>query len=338
VVPDDNPMSEEKVELGRRLFYDTRLSANGTQACASCHLQALGFSDGRVTPVGSTGQAVPRNAPGLANVAYYSTYTWANPVLETLEAHALVPLTADAPLELGAGGALEEVLGRLRGDARLAALARVAFPGEAEPLTLANVARALAAFQRTLLSFDAPYDRYLRGDTSALSESARRGLKLFFEEKAECYHCHSGPHLTSSFRSATSRLTELQYENIGLYNVGGTGAYPAASRGILEFTGRAEDMGRFRVPSLRNVARTAPYMHDGSVASLREVVDLYARGGRLVREGPYAGDGRDNPYKNSTFVRPVRLEPQEREDLVAFLESLTDEAFLTEPRFGPPQD
>ncbi len=334
-VPDDNPMYEERVELGRMLFYDTRLSGNGTQACASCHHQDKAFSDGLATPHGSTGHPVPRNAPGLANVAYLATYTWSNPVLDTLEKQALVPLTGDNPVELGTGQALDQVRERLWEDPRYPELFKVAFAGEDEPFSLGNISKAVGSFQRTMLSGNAPYDRYLQGDNEALSPSAKRGMDLFFTERAECYHCHGGPHLTNSFRAKGGTPAGLQFENTGLYNVDGNGGYPLPNTGLFEFTGRPEDMGRFRIPPLRNVALTAPYMHDGSLATLKDVVDFYARGGRLVRTGPNAGDGRANPYKNS-FVREFRLEPQEREDLIAFLESLTDPDFVKDPRFANP--
>ncbi len=334
-VPGDNPMTAEKVELGRHLFYDVRLSGNGTQACASCHEQARAFSDGKRTPVGSTGHAVPRNAPGLANVAYLSTYTWANPKLETLEAQALVPLFNEVPTELGLAPRLDEVLGRLRADARYPELFRAAFPEEAEPLGKDGIVKALASFQRTLLSGSSPYDRYLQGESGALSAQAKRGMELFFGERAECYHCHSGPHLTNSFRVKDSKLQGMQFFNTGLYDLNGQGAYPPDNPGLAEFTGRPADQGRFRVPPLRNVAVTAPYMHDGSIATLGEVIDHYMAGGRNVTEGPFLGDGRANPNKYP-LVRPFTLTAEEKADLIAFLESLTDTAFIQDPRFANP--
>lgn len=334
-VPQDNPMSEAKVELGRHLFHDVRLSGNGTQSCASCHEQRRAFSDGRATPVGSTGHRVPRNSPGLANVAYLSTYTWANPVLDTLEAQALVPLFNEVPTELGLAPRLEEVLGELREDSRYPELFRAAFPEEAEPIGRDGIVKALASFQRTLLSGGAPYDRYLQGDNTAMSPAAKRGMELFFGERAECYHCHSGPHLTDSFRSKDTRLSGMQFFNTGLYNLDGQGAYPPDNPGLFEFTGKASDQGRFRVPSLRNVALTAPYMHDGSMETLGEVIDFYMAGGRDVTEGPFRGDGRTNPNKDP-LVRPFTLTAEERADLLAFLESLTDTDFLQDPRFSNP--
>lgn len=334
-VPEDNPMSEEKVKLGRFLFYDTRLSINDTMACASCHEQKRAFSDGKATPTGATGHRVVRNSPGLANVAYLATYTWANPVLDTLEKQALVPLLGEIPLELGMGMHLEEVLQRLREDARYPTLFREAFPDEEQPITLDNVVRALASFQRTMLSSNSPYDRYLQGDVNALSASAKRGMELFFGERAECYHCHSGPHMTNSFRTKDTKLPEWEFQNTGLYNVDGLGGYPGDNTGLYEFTGLPRDMGRFRVPPLSNVALTAPYMHDGSIATLEEVLAFYMAGGRDVTSGPHMGDGRASPLKNA-FVRPFDLSAEERADLIAFLESFTDMDFVNDPRFSNP--
>ncbi len=334
-VPEDNPMTAEKVELGRHLFYDVRLSGNGTLSCASCHEQARAFSDGKRTPVGSTGDHVPRNSPGLANVAYLGTYTWVNPKLESLESQALVPLFNEVPTELGLTPRLDEVLARLRQDARYPELFRAAFPDEADAIGKDAIVKALASFQRTRLSGGSPYGRYLQGDNAALSQPAKRGMELFFGERAECYHCHSGPHLTNSFRAKDSRLQGMQFFNNGLYDVDGQGAYPPDNPGLFEFTGKASDRGRFRVPPLRNVALTAPYMHDGSIATLGEVIDHYTAGGRNVTEGPFVGDGRANPNKDP-LVRPFALTAEEKADLVAFLESLTDTAFTQDPRFSNP--
>ncbi|AGC48866.1 di-heme cytochrome-c peroxidase [Myxococcus stipitatus DSM 14675] len=334
-VPETNPMSEAKVELGRHLFFDKRLSGNGTMACGSCHEQARAFSDGKATPVGSTGDAVPRNAPGLANVAYLDTYTWANPLLTTLESQALVPLFGEHPTELGLTSRLEEVLQRFREDARYPELFRKAFPNDADPVSRESIAKALASFQRTLLSGGSPYDRYLQGESSALSASARRGMELFFGERAECYHCHSGRHLSNSFRSKDSKPQPPQFFNTGLYDLNGKGAYPPQNPGLYEFTHDVLDQGRFRVPQLRNAELTAPYMHDGSIPTLEAVIEHYMAGGRNVVEGPYAGDGRLNPNKDP-LVRPFELSDSEKGDLVAFLKSLTDTAFLTDPRFSNP--
>jgi cytochrome c peroxidase len=330
-------MTAEKVALGRLLFYEKRLSVNGTTACASCHEQARGFSDGKALPKGATDDQVPRNAMPLANAAYLYPYTWANPLLETLEQQALVPLTADAPLEMGLHQVSAEVMQLFADDATYARAFRSAFPEEKNPFQVPFVARAIAAFERTLLSFEAPLDRFNRGETEALSESAKRGMELFFSERAECYHCHVGLNMTTALRTADTAQLPNDFQNNGLFNVGGAGVYPSPNEGIILFSGNPRDMGRFRVPPLRNVTVTAPYMHDGSMRSLREVIDHYVAGGRNIESGPHAGDGRKNPFK-SNFVREFALADSEKADLLAFLESMTDETFLTDPAFSNPFD
>lgn len=326
-VPANNPMSVEKVALGKQLFFDTRLSGTGEMSCGTCHEVAKSFTDAKTTPTGSTGQVVPRNSPSLANVGYYGTFTWFNPTLTTLEDQVVVPLFGENPVEMGVTGNEDAILGRLRDDQAMAEAFVAAFPDEDEPVSFGNVAKAIASFERTLISGDSPYDRYVAGDVSAMSEAALRGFDLFFSERLECYHCHSGVNFTTSFRSSLSQHAELDFHNTGLYNVGGTGAYPGESPGLFEFTGNVADHGKMRVPSLRNVALTAPYMHDGSLATLEEVIDTYAAGGRNVVDGPYAGDGRQSPNK-SPLVRGFPITPEERADVIAFLEALTDVASL----------
>ena len=331
-VPADNPMTEAKVQLGRRLFYDERLSLNGTQACASCHEQARAFTDGLVTPRGSTGQVHRRNAQGLANVAFATSLTWANPALTTLEAQALVPLFGTEPVELGFADRQDELVERLRADPELAALFAEAFPGEAEPVSVASLARTLASFQRALVSGNSAYDRYrYGGEVEAMSRQAKRGMELFFSERLECDHCHSGFNFQDATAHEATPEPIFPFHNTGLYNEDGQGAYPAEDPGLIELTGRAEDMGRFRASSLRNVAVTAPYMHDGSLATLGEVLDHYAAGGRAR---PIHG-GKASPWQ-SGFVRGFTLTPEEKEDVIAFLESLTDTEFRPDPRFSDP--
>lgn len=333
--PSDNPMSADKVRLGRRLFFDRRLSLNQTQSCGSCHLPSRAFSDGREVSTGSTGQNTPRNAMGLSNVGYASALTWGNPLQTTLERQALVPMFGADPVELGLSGQELELVRRLQADALYVRLFRAAFPSDAEPITVTNVTRAIASFERTLLSYNSPYDRFTRGDRTALSESAQRGLELFNSERVECYHCHAGFNFSDSTVHVGAPPREAVFHNTGLYNVDGRGAYPAPNRGVIDVTSRPDDMGRFRAPSLRNVELTAPYMHDGSIATLDGVLDHYAAGGRRITMGPNAGDGSTSPLK-SDLVRGFTLTQQEREDLLAFLRSLTDRGFTTDPRFQDP--
>jgi cytochrome c peroxidase len=334
-VPEDNPMTRAKVELGRHLFYDTRLSANQTFACATCHVQALAFADDKGRGVGSTGEVHPRGSMSLTNVGYLPTLTWANPNVDRLEEQALVPMFGEHPVELGLAGREDELFARLRSDARYQEMFAETFPDDADPYSIRRVTQAIAAFERTLISFDAPYDRYRRGDPHAMSAAAKRGEELFHSEKYECFHCHAAPFFTSAVDYEGKYWVEAQFFNTGLYNIGSRGAYPEANEGIYTFTGAPSDMGRFRPPTLRNIAVTAPYMHDGTIDTLDGVIDHYAAGGRTVTEGPNAGVGRDNPHK-SGFVKGIEVTPEERADLLAFLHALTDSTFLTDPRFGNP--
>jgi cytochrome c peroxidase len=334
-VPDDNPMSEAKFELGRALFYDKRLSGNGTLACGSCHLQERGFTDGRNLSVGSTGQLTPRNAQGLANVAWHATYTWANPALVTLERQMEVPFFGTDPIEMGVTDANKpEILARLAADPFYAKSFAEAFPEASNPLTFASVIKAIATFERGMVAAKSRYDLYLEGKVK-FTEAEQRGHDLFFGEKAECHHCHGSSNFDDQFVHAKSREVETPFHNTGLYDIDRKGAYPRPNRGLLETSGEPSDMGRFRAPSLRNVAVTAPYMHDGSVATLEEVVEIYSRGGRSIETGPLAGDGRLNPHKSDLIV-PIDLTKREKADLVAFLETLTDETFLHAPGLSDP--
>jgi cytochrome c peroxidase len=336
VVPEDNPMNASKVELGRYLFYDRRLSANQTQSCGDCHLQSKAFTDGKSNAIGSTGDVVRRSSMNLTNAAYFSAYTWVSPVVRTLEQQAMLPLFNESPIELGMAGQEAELVARLLADQTYQALFPAAFPDESDPVTVNNAVKAIAAFERTLISGNSPYDRYIyQGDRQALSESARRGLDLFFSEKVECFHCHGSFIFSDSVVHSGSTFDELYFHNTGLYNVDGNGAYPASDQGLIEQTYEAEDMGRFRAPTLRNIELTAPYMHDGSVATLEDVLDHYSAGGRTIESGENAGVGSANPYK-SEFMVGFTLSEEERADLIAFLQSLTDTSFTTDPRFSNP--
>lgn len=334
-VPADNPMSSAKVELGRWLFYDIRLSGNETMSCASCHIQALAFTDGVSRSVGSTGVAHPRSSMSLVNVAYASRLTWANPLLDRLEDQALTPLLGDRPIEMGLRNGEQRFAELLRSEPNYSQLVQQAFPDDADPHSMLNGVRSIAAFMRTINSFNAPYDRYMRGDAEAISESAERGIDLFFSERLECFHCHGGFNFTDSTTHAGSDVDRVGYHNTGLYNLNGVGAYPADNTGLFDMTGEPRDMGRFKAPSLRNIAVTAPYMHDGSVATLEDVIANYERGGRRIEDGEQAGDGRLSPFK-SEFITGFELTAGERADLLAFLESLTDDSVLTDPRFSNP--
>lgn len=334
--PADNAYSEAKFTLGRSLFYDERLSLNQTSSCGTCHQQALAFTDGRARAIGSTGQDHPRGSQSLANVGYANTLTWGNPLLRKLEDQALIPLFNLNPVELGFSGREEELLRRFREDPASAQMFSRAFPNEDDPVSIKSIAYALAVFQRKIISGQSRYDKYVyQGRSDALSESAKRGLNLFFSERLECDHCHGGINFAAPTNHQGVEQARDQFENNGLYNIGGTGAYPANNTGLFEFTRDPSDMGKFRPPTLRNIELTAPYMHDGSIATLEEVIDHYSRGGRNIKSGPFAGDGKLSPYK-SALISGFKLTAEEREDLLAFLRSLTDVELTTNPELSDP--
>ena len=256
-VPPDNPMTKQKVELGRYLFYDTRLSLKQTQSCATCHRQDRAFSDGRGRGLGSTGELHPRGPLSLVNVGYSPALTWANPLMRTLEAQALVPMFGETPVELGMSGKEAVLLERLKGDALYRKLFAQAFPSEVDPFSIHSITQAIASFERTILSGDSPYDRYRLGDDpEAIPESAKRGEALFFSERLECFHCHGGFNLTGTVDYLDKGFAEVEFHNTGLYNLKGTFSYPPPNLGLYEFTHQEEDIGKFKAPTLRNIAVT----------------------------------------------------------------------------------
>lgn len=330
-VPAEAPMTPARVELGRHLFYDRRLSGNGTQACATCHIQSLAFTDGRARPVGSTGEMHPRSAMSLINVAYRDSLTWADPRLTVLETQLRVPLLGQTPVELGLAGHEARVFRALARDATYRRLFADAFPGRRDPIDTRNVTLALAAFMRSIVSFRSPFDRFrFANDEGALSPAAKRGWRLFFSSKARCGGCYMaqnvtvdlGLNLDGGSKTVNSPATEppvFMYHNTGVHHDA------AGGPGLGAHTLDPADVGRFRVPSLRNVAVTAPYMHDGSIATLDAVLDHYVAGGRDP-----------DPRRLSESIRPLQLSADERADLIAFLQSLTDEAALGDPRWSDP--
>ena len=234
--------------------------------------------------------------------------------------------------ELNVSGKEYVILDRLKADQNVRAMFEQAFPGE--PIDISHIAKALAVFQTTLISYQSPFD------LGHMNDAAKRGYALFQSEKTGCFHCHGGRDFNQDDQAG-----KLWYQNVGLYNVSDAGDYPdhslhgsAAARqtqGLSLVTGKKEDRGKFRTPSLRNVSVTAPYMHDGSVATLEEAIEVFANGGRNIANGPFAGDGTKNPNKD-VRVRALPLSRQDKADLVEFLKALKDECFLSNPNFSDP--
>lgn len=332
VVPVANPITPTKAYLGRLLFYDKRLSVNGSTSCATCHRQELAFTDGRARALGATGQLHPRGAMTLFNVAYNRSLNWSDPSTHSLEKQAFKPMFSTNPIELGLKREDPRVLKLIRTDPTYRPIFRRAFPQDRNPYTFTYIAKALATFERTIVSADSPYDRFRFGDPNAISESAKRGEILFFLDGGpSCFRCHGG----FNFSDAVQSREPVAFHNTGLYNILGRFSYPPSNLGLFESTRRTIDIGKFRAPSLRNIALTAPYMHDGSIATLSDVLDHYASGGRTLTDGPLAGVGSRNPNKDP-LIHGFRMTPRNRADLIAFLESLTDETAMCNPRFANP--
>lgn len=296
-VPNDNPQTAEAVVLGRRLFYDKKLSSDNSLSCASCHNPNLGFTDRQKHSTGFKGQVGKRNAPTVVNAAYLPFQFWDGRA-GSLEDQAAGPIAN--PVEMNQKH--DVCVSKLDGDPTYKAEFRKVFgPG---PVTIGKVEKAIASFERTLISGDSPFDRYeFGGDAKALSPAAIRGLAIFRDEaRGNCAACHT---IDKHF----ALFTDGKFHNIG---IGVDDEGNLTDLGRYNETKAKADMGAFLTPTLRNVAMSAPYMHDGSIKTLRGVVDYYA------------GGGNSNPYLDKK-IKPLNLSGQERDDLVQFLESLTGE-------------
>ena len=302
-VPADNPMSDAKVALGRRLFFDPLLSVNGRYSCASCHDPQRSFSDGRVVAVGATGEQLPHNALALVNVAYNVSFGWSRPQVRSLESQMLEPMLNRHPLELGLAGREASVCAALAAEREYAAAFAAAFPPQstvrqraAGAVTFDHVVKAIAAFERTLISGRSPFDRYVfSGEHAALGEQAKRGMALFFSRTIGCARCHAGFNFAGNWRDAEGETGRASFAS------NGTSATP------------------MRVPTLRNIALTAPYGHNGYFADLRSIVDFYNE--RDTRPGPA-------PEVAATMNRDelghLGLSAADVDDLIAFLYTLSD--------------
>lgn len=295
-VPAGNMLTEARVELGKRLFYDKQVSRTGEVACASCHLPDHAFSDPRQFSLGVEGRVGGRNAPSVVNLAYNTSFFWDGGA-PTLEQQVIGPIINPLEMDMTMG----EVVERLATDPTYVSSFEDAYGTEPIP---GSLTKAVASFMRTIVSGDSRYDRYQQGDHAALDDSEKRGMAIFTGERGECFHCHVGFNFTNNdFRD--NNLYAV-YQDIGRAKV----------------TELEEDVGKFKVPTLRNVALSAPYMHDGSLATLEDVVEHYSSGGKL------------NANSDPT-IQPLDLTAQEKSDLVAFLKALTDETLATNPKYLP---
>lgn len=293
--PEDNSYTKVRWLLGKRLFYDKALSRNNTLSCASCHRQAFAFSDTVAFSTGDAGALGTSNAPTLVNIGYHPNFTRAGGV-PTLEMQMLVPIQEHNELNTS----ILDIVARLGADSSYQQMARTAYSRPLDPYV---VTRAIACFERSLISGNSRFDQYYyRDNKRALSRTERRGMQLFFSERTNCSRCHS------SFN-----FTNYSFENNGLYA-------KYADTGRMRFTHLESDRARFKVPTLRNVALTAPYMHDGSLPTLEAVIAHYDAGGA------------DHPNK-SALIKPLHLSETEKKELVAFLKTLTDHELTTHKIF-----
>ncbi|MFD2720706.1 cytochrome-c peroxidase [Hymenobacter monticola] len=313
--PADNPLTNEGVALGRHLFYEKALSLNGTVACASCHKQELAFSDGLAHSVGVNGTTTPRSSMSLANLAWEPKLMWDGGATG-LENQARIPI--ENPVEMHQR--LSAGVAKLQATDKYPPLFRKAFGSST--ITEANVQKALAQFERTLVSGNSRYDRFRRGNATALSDYEQEGLALFLMHPegtaatrgGNCKDCHDG-----------DLQTDRMFRNNGLDAT-------LTDLGLGGLTGQATDNGKFRVPSLRNIALTAPYMHDGRFTTLEQVVDHYDQ--HVARNSPNVDPLLLNASNNGTTN--LALTAREKAKIVAFLRTLTDSTFIKDPRFAKP--
>jgi len=303
-IPADNPMTVAKVELGKELYYDPRLSGDGSRSCYSCHLAEHGLTDGKPTAIGAYGAALPRSSPTLWNIGYHAEFYW-DGRSKSLEAQAKAAWSGG---NMGASGkdgrpSMEDICAKLNRIPDYRKQFQEVFGQEATP---DSVVKAIAAFERTIVSNESAWIRFREGDESAFSKAARRGSKIF-SEKAKCTNCHDG-----------LLLTDQQYHNIG---IGMKDQNPDLGRYNVTKTER--DKGAFKTPTLLDISKSAPYFHNGSVATLEEAVNLMLGGGIA------------NPYLDRVNLKPVKLTKKEKADLLAFLRELNVEYKITAPTLPP---
>ena len=294
-VPADNPTTPEKAALGRQLFFDKRLSGDETRSCYSCHVCEHGLTDGLPKAIGAFNKQLPRSSPTLWNIGYHKEFYW-DGRSPSLEKQAMAAWQGG---NMGAKDHEAEIVAKINGLQGYRSQFQRVFGGEA---TAENIMQALSAFERTIISGDTAWDRWQAGDQSAASEAARRGFEVF--KQAKCNNCHDGV-----------LLTDQQFHNVGI----GMDA-PEPDKGRYNATKKDEDTGAFKTPTLRDIARSAPYFHDGSVATLEDAVDLVLSGGK------------PNQYLDKKNLEKRTITPDQRRDLLEFLKSLNVDCRLSEPR------
>jgi cytochrome c peroxidase len=318
-----NHLTSEEL-LGRYLFFETSLSANNTKSCASCHNTNVAFADGYRKSGTAFGENTLHNAPSLINAVDLKFLDWGNPVVNSLEKQVKRPLYNAHPIELGFQLDSSKRLREISNHKMYQKLISKAYPNQ--PFSSKLLEQSIVAYVKKLQSRNSAFDQNI------MSESAKKGFELFKSERFNCISCHTLPDFTLATKSIN---TNNVFANIGLYNVQNQNKYPELDNGIAQFTKQPTDDGMFKIPSLRNVLLTAPYMHDGSVESIEEVINIYSRGGRNIAFGPNTGDGKNNKKKHK-LITGFSISETEKQDLISFLGALTDSTIFTNPIFQNP--
>ena len=293
-IPADNPLTPEKAALGRQLFFDERLSIDGSKSCYSCHVCEHGLTDGLPKAIGPGNKQLPRSSPTLWNIGYHKEFYW-DGRSGSLEAQAMAAWKGG---NMGVGEKTGEIVAKINALQGYKQQFQKVFQSDATP---ENMMQAIAAYERTIISGDTAWDRWKAGDNTAISMSAYRGWNIF--QAIRCNNCHDGV-----------LFTDQQYHNIG---IGMDQKEPDPGRG--KVTNKPEDTGAFKTPTLRDIARSAPYFHDGSAKTLEEAVDIML------------GGGKENQYLDKKNLQPHKLLPEQREDLLNFLRSLSVDCRITKP-------
>jgi cytochrome c peroxidase len=325
-----------QINLGRHLFYDTKLSLNQTKSCATCHDPKFAFTDSYKRSTGIYGDNLQRNSRPLFNLTTQYYFTAADSTLHSLEAQMNNPLFRQHPLELGLYGKEQEIVNRLMQDATYKKLFKKAFPKAKDSINFTHIKKAIAGFVSSIQSYNTKYDQFVKGNTTLFNKNEKAGMQLFFSNKTNCSKCHGGNNFDQPTVQGDNGVIEL-YFNTGIYNVDGKGGYPVTDIGLMEYTKQPIDMGKYKVPTLRNLIYTTPYYHDGSENSLQAVIEQYNTGGRTITVGVNKGDGSKNPYKHD-FIKPLGLSAIEKQQLFLFLNTLTDSSLLQNKKWTAPSN
>jgi cytochrome c peroxidase len=319
----NNPHSALQ-QIGRQLFYDNRLSINQSKSCGSCHNPNLYFTDGYKQSIGWYGDVQLRNSPSIINSANRKSLNWANPEITDFETQMSTPLFSKQHFEMG----MDEK--NINQPTLILSAKKYSwfYKDSATPKTWAFIKLAIAAYCKTIISRNSTYDLFIQTKDSALFTATQwQGYELFFSERLKCGFCHGGKDFDTPLKP------DDEFANIGLYNI--NGSYAHDDNGLYNNTKLRNDMGKFKIPSLRNITKTAPYYHDGSGANLTDVLDNYGKGGKHITSGIFAGDGRLHPHKNK-LVNGFTIDENQKRALVAFLETLTDTTILLNTWFNNP--